>query len=172
MAVRSLFPLVTRYQNLHKTLAVHCFMRWNQWRRVRFCPLIPLIPSTCPGSLVRAILELPTWLSTMYYSNLLGMKASWSVVVAVMDELPMGATTLEPWTPTKCHCHLRFWKVRRPPGLFFSVSPHLITLNGLPKDTLSKLVCSLLDTVYKGFQTSGHRWASLLKKVTITSLFH
>ncbi len=43
-----------------------------KWRGVRICPLIPLIISECPGTIVRELCELANWYNSVYDSNPLG----------------------------------------------------------------------------------------------------
>jgi hypothetical protein len=38
----------------------------KNWRGIQVCPLIPLIDSECPGTIIREISELAMWFETVY----------------------------------------------------------------------------------------------------------
>jgi hypothetical protein len=67
----------------------------GKWHGVRICPLIPLITSECPGTIVRELCELKNWYSNVYDSNPLGFHEVWLEMVAAMEECSNGTTTLD-----------------------------------------------------------------------------
>jgi hypothetical protein len=64
----------------------------NIWRGIKICPLIPLIITRRPGTLAREILELATWLDSVYENNPAGLLATWTAVVAATEKCSEGAT--------------------------------------------------------------------------------
>ncbi len=124
------------------------------WRGIRVCPLIPMILSDCPGTLAREIAEIAAWFANIYENNPLGLFSSWAAVVSVSETLSEGGIPLP---------HMDSYKISVPSSLteqhvfismtFCSVSSRPATLHGLPKDNLSALVRSLIETVHKCFQT-------------------
>ncbi len=121
---------------------------------VRICPLIPLIISDCPGSLAREISEMAAWLAVVYDNNPSGMLEPWTAVAVATEKLSVGSVTLP---------NMDTYKVPMPQSLselsptcsmtFCAVSLRPVTLKGLPKDTLSDLVRTLLNTVNRDFQS-------------------
>jgi hypothetical protein len=124
------------------------------WRGIRVCPLIPMILSDCPGTLAREIAEIAAWFANIYENNPLGLFSSWASVVSVSETLSEGGIQLP---------HMDSYKISVPSSLteqhvhismtFCSVSSRPATLHGLPKDNLSALVRSLVETVHRCFQT-------------------
>jgi hypothetical protein len=47
------------------------------WHGARICPMIPLIPSECVGSVVRELNELSLWLEEIYNSDPQGLHEVW-----------------------------------------------------------------------------------------------
>jgi hypothetical protein len=119
---------------------------------VRICPLIPLITSDCQGSLAREISELAAWLAIVYENNPIGLLEPWTAIAVATERLSVGSVTLP---------NMDTYKVALPQGLselspvcsltFCAVSSRPVTLKGLPKDTLSELVGTLLHTVNRDF---------------------
>jgi hypothetical protein len=64
------------------------------WYGVRVCPLIPLILTSCPGSLARELSEFAAWLSIVSEGNPLGLQATWGAVVSATEKLSVGGTAL------------------------------------------------------------------------------
>jgi hypothetical protein len=124
---------------------------------VRICPLIPLIISDCPGSLAREISELAAWLAIVYKNNPIGLLEPWTAVAVLTERLSVGSVMLP---------NLDTYKVALPQSLselspvcsltFCAVSSRPVTLKGLPKDTLSELVRTLINTVNRDFQTCSN----------------
>jgi hypothetical protein len=67
----------------------------SKWRGVRICPLIPLVITECPGTIVRELSELTNWYSNVYDSDPLGFHEVWMQVVTAMEECSTGTTTLD-----------------------------------------------------------------------------
>jgi hypothetical protein len=140
------------------------------WRGIKVCPLIPLIVSRCPGTLAREILELATWLEDVYDNNPLGLLQAWSAVVAATDTCSEGATPLQA---------MDAYKLPLPTGLslssplrsmtFCSNSTRPVTLNGLPKDTLSKLLNTLINTIHRNFQSCARPEIFLVRTTPMVS---
>jgi hypothetical protein len=124
------------------------------WRGIRVCPLIPLIMSDCPGTLAREIAEDAAWFTSIYENNPLGLFNTWAAVVSASETLSGGGISLP---------HMDSYKISVPSSLseqctfasmtFCSVSTCPATLLGLPKDKLSALVRTLVETVHRCLQT-------------------
>jgi hypothetical protein len=125
----------------------------SNWRGVRICPLIPLVVSPCPGTLIREIQELSTWFDTVYDNNCECLHESWAALVAALDNCSSGATTL---------ANMDTYKVVLPSSLssaaldgcttFCSQSSRPITFGGLSKDNCCELLSSLLNLIFKDFR--------------------
>jgi hypothetical protein len=134
-------------------LAVVCRAE-KQWRGIRVCPLIPLILSDCPGTLAREIAEVAAWFTSIYKNNPLGLFNAWAAVVSASENLSDGGISLP---------HMDSYKISVPSSLseqctlfsmtFCSASTRPATLRGLPKDKLSVLVRTLVETVHRCLQT-------------------
>jgi hypothetical protein len=61
---------------------------------IRVCPLIALIVSECPGSVVRELNELAIWFKKVHEANPQGSHDVWMGLVAAMEECSKGAVTL------------------------------------------------------------------------------
>ncbi len=123
------------------------------WRGIRICPLIPLIVSPCPGTLIREIKELSTWFDQVYDNNCECLHESWAALVASLDNCSSGATTL---------ANMDTYKVVLPSSLssaaldgcttFCSQSSRPITFGRLSKDNCCELLSSLLNLISKDFR--------------------
>ncbi len=123
------------------------------WRGVRICPLIPLILAECPGSVIRELSELAVWLETIYGTNPQGLHGSWMQLVAAMEACSMGTTSLDV---------METYKVVLPSSLqcgnldnvitFCSHNSRPVTCNGLPKDSCTELLSSLLKEIHENFR--------------------
>jgi hypothetical protein len=124
------------------------------WRGIRVCPLIPMIMLDSPGTLAREIAEVAAWFASIYKNNPLGLFNTWAAVVSASETLSDSGISLP---------HMDSYKISVPSSLseqctftsvtFCSVSTRPATLRGLPKDNLSVLVRSLVETVHRCFQT-------------------
>ncbi len=124
-----------------------------KWRGVRICPLIPLIISECPGTIVRELCELANWYNNVYDSNPLGFHEVWLETVAAMEECSNGTTTLDV---------MDSYKLALPSSLatrtldravtFCSTNSCPVTCNGLPKDRCRELLGSLLNFLFDNFR--------------------
>jgi hypothetical protein len=129
----------------------------KQWRGIRVCPLIPLILSDCPGTLAREIAEIAAWFTSIYENNPLGLFNTWAAVVSASETLSDGGISLP---------HMDSYKISVLSSLseqctlssmtFCSVSTRPATLRGLPKDKLSVLVRTLVETVHRCLQTCAN----------------
>jgi hypothetical protein len=125
----------------------------SQWRGVRICPLIPLILSECPGSIVRELGELTTWFEKVYDSDPQGLRESWVGLVRAMETCSTGLTatdTMEtykvvlPSDLTMCsldHVVTFCWNSKRP-----------MTFKGLSKDLHGELLGTLLSLIFEHFR--------------------
>jgi hypothetical protein len=123
------------------------------WRGIRICPLIPLIVSSCPGTLIRELQELATWFDHVYDNNAECLHDSWAVLVAALDSCSSGASTLT---------NMDTYKVVLPSSLssatldscttFCTQSSRPITHAGLSKDNCCELLSSLLNSISTDFR--------------------
>jgi hypothetical protein len=123
------------------------------WRGIRICPLIPLILSECPGTIVRELSELATWLDRVYETNPQGLREPWQCLVKAMEACSTGLTSLE---------NMDNYKVVLPGTLltrnldttitFCSTSSRPMTCKGLSKDSYGELLGSLLAFIFKKFR--------------------
>jgi hypothetical protein len=67
----------------------------TSWHGVRVCPLIPLIVTDCPGTIVRELSELSIWLEMVYVGNPQGLQDVWRGLVAAMDNCSTGSVALD-----------------------------------------------------------------------------
>jgi hypothetical protein len=140
----------------------------KQWRGIRVCPLIPLILSDCPGTLAREIAELAAWYAIIYENNPLGLFSAWAAAVSASENLSEGGISLP---------HMDSYKISVPASLseqcpvfsmtFCSASTRPATLRGLPKDNLSVLVRTLVETVHRCLQTCASP-ENFLERDTLT----
>jgi hypothetical protein len=124
-----------------------------KWRGVRICPLIPLILTECPGTIVRELCELSNWFNNVYDSNPLGFHEVWLETVAAMEENSNGTTTLDV---------MDSYKLALPSSLaartldrtvtFCSTNSRPVTCNGLQKDRCCELLGSLLNFLFENFR--------------------
>jgi hypothetical protein len=115
------------------------------WRGIRVSPLIPLIVTECPGSIVRDASEFGTWLDSVYDSNPLGMNELWMELVAAMEENSMGAATLETMDSYKCVFPSTLHsKTTDKVITFCSNNSRPVTFKGLPKGRCRELLGNLL----------------------------
>jgi hypothetical protein len=124
------------------------------WRGIKICPLIPLITTSCPGTLAREILELATWFDSVYENNPAGLLATWTAVVAATEKCSEGATTLSAMDAYKISLPVSL-NISAPvqSTTFCASSSRPVTLQGLPKDTLCELLSTLIKTIHGNFQT-------------------
>ncbi len=131
-------------------VVAHCT---GKWRGVRICPLIPLIVSECPGTIVRELCELTNWFSNIYDTSPLGFHDVWLKLVAAMEENSTGSIALDV---------MDSYKLALPSTLqsrsldktvtFCSNSSRPVTFTGLPKDRCSELLGSLLRCLFENFR--------------------
>jgi hypothetical protein len=124
-----------------------------KWRGVRICPLIPLIITECPGTIVRELCELSNRYNNVYDSNPLGFHEVWLETVAAMEECSNGTTTLDV---------MDSYKLALPSSLatrtldrtvtFCSTNSRPVTCHGLPKDRCRELLGSLLNFLFENFR--------------------
>jgi hypothetical protein len=67
----------------------------SSWQGVRVCPLIPLIVTDCPGTIVRELSELSIWLEMVYDGNPQGLQDVWRGLIAAMDNCSAGSVALD-----------------------------------------------------------------------------
>jgi hypothetical protein len=125
----------------------------SQWRGVRICPLIPLIMSECPGSIVRELGELTTWFEKVYDSDPQGLWDSWVGLVRAMETCSTGLTATDT---------METYKVVLPSDLtmrsldhvvtFCSNSTRPVTFKGLSKDLHGELLGTLLSLIFENFR--------------------
>ncbi len=65
------------------------------WHGVRVCPLVPLIVSDCPGTIVRELSEISIWLDMVYDGNPQGLQDVWRGLIAAMDNCTTGSVALD-----------------------------------------------------------------------------
>jgi uncharacterized spore protein YtfJ len=65
------------------------------WRGVHIGPLIPLIISECPGSIIREICELSVWLDSVYGNSACGLHETWVRLVEAMEVTSKDSTILD-----------------------------------------------------------------------------
>jgi hypothetical protein len=124
-----------------------------KWRGVRICPLIPLITSECPGSIVRELCELTNWYSNVYDSNPLGFHEVWMEMVAAMEESSIGTTILDVMETYKLAMPSTLGsRTLDRPITFCSNNSRPVTCNGLPKDRCRELLGSLLNFLFDNFR--------------------
>ncbi len=125
----------------------------SQWRGVRICPLIPLILSECPGSILRELSELTTWFEKVYDSDPQGLRESWVALVRAMESCSTGLTATDT---------METYKVALPSDLtmrsldhvvtFCSNSTRPVTFKGLSKDLQCELLGILLNLIFENFR--------------------
>jgi hypothetical protein len=109
----------------------------DQWRGVRICPLIPLILSECPGSIVRELGELSTWFEKVCDSDPQGLRESWASLVRAMETCSTGTAATD---------SMESYKVVLPGDLTTRALDHVVTfcsnstLRGYPRT--STVSCS------------------------------
>jgi hypothetical protein len=113
-----------------------------------------LILSDCPGTLAREIAEVAAWFTSIYENNPLGLFNAWAAVVSASENLSEGGISLP---------HMESYKISVLSSLseqctlfsmtFCSASTRPATLRELPKDNLSVLVRTLVETVHRCLQT-------------------
>jgi hypothetical protein len=123
------------------------------WPGVRICPLIPLIATECPGSIVRELGEFSTWLEKVYDSDPQGLRDSWTSLVKAMETCSVGMTTTD---------IMETYKVVLPSTIttraldqavtFCSNSTRPVVFKGLPKDLQSELLGTLLNLIFDNFR--------------------
>ncbi len=125
----------------------------ESWLGIRICPLIPLIGSECPGSVIREISELACWLETVYETDPQGLTNAWTGLVAAMESYSMGTTSLEVMEtykqllPSTLFCGSLDKVVT-----FCSHNSRPVTFKGLPKDRCCELLSLLLTCIYENFR--------------------
>ncbi len=123
------------------------------WHGIRVCPLIPLIVTGCPGTIVRELSELSTWLDMVYDGNPQGLQDVWRGLIAAMDNCSNGSVALEV---------MESYKILLPESLengtltkpvtFCSSNSRPMTFTGLSKDSCSELLGLLLNCSYASFR--------------------
>jgi hypothetical protein len=123
------------------------------WRGVRICPLVPLILTECPGSIVRELSELVSWYEHVYDDNPQGLQDVWLTTVAAMEASSNGTTKLDV---------METYKVPLPASLdsgkldtpftFCSNNSRPVTYLGLSKDRCNELLGSLLTYIFDNFR--------------------
>jgi hypothetical protein len=125
----------------------------GKWRGVRICPLIPLVITECPGTIVRELSELTNWYSNVYDSDPLGFHEVWIQMVAAMEECSTGTTTLDVMDSYKIALPSTLATVKLDRTVTFcSNNSRPVVFNGLPKDRCCELLGSLLKFLYENFR--------------------
>jgi hypothetical protein len=125
----------------------------DRWHGIRVCPLIPLLVSECPGTIVREIGEFAIWLESVYDMSPQGLHNVWRGLVAAMENFSTGATTLDTVEtyklvlPSTLHARL----LDRP-MTFCSNNSRPMTFNGLSKDSCSELLGLMLANIHEKFR--------------------
>jgi hypothetical protein len=130
-----------------------CLASSNHWRGIRICPLIPLIISECPGTIVRELSELTTWFDRMYDSNPQGMRETWHCLAKAMESCSTGIALL---------AAMDSYKLILPKDLHSRTLDHVVTFcsnssrpmifKGLSKDHQNELLGTLLTCVYENYR--------------------
>ncbi len=125
----------------------------NHWRGIHVCPLVPVILSECPGSIVRELSELATWYDRMYDSNPQGLRETWSCLVKSMENCSVGITALDA---------MDTYKLVLPSSLHVRTLDHTVTFcsnsscpvifKGLSKDNKSDLLGTLLTNIFENYR--------------------
>jgi hypothetical protein len=123
------------------------------WHGSKICPLIPLIRSECVGSVIRELNDLSLWFKEIYDSDPQGLHEVWRGLVAAMESLSTGTTSLDVMDsykvllPGSLQC-----RTLNKPVTFCSSSSCPVTFLGLPKDRCDELLSLLLASIFNNFR--------------------
>ncbi len=125
----------------------------TSWHGVRVCPLVPLIVTDCPGTIVRELSELSIWLDMVYDGNPQGLQDVWRGLIAAMDNCSTGSVALDV---------MESYKILLPgsldngmltkPVTFCSSNSRPMTFTGLSKDSCNELLGFLLNCSFANFR--------------------
>ncbi len=123
------------------------------WQGIRICPLLPLITTECPRSVIRELSELAVWFESVYGTDPQGLHGTWMRLVAAMETCSTGTTSLDV---------METYKIVMPSNLqcgnlnnvvtYCSHNSRPVTCNGLPKDSCDILLSSMLQEIHENFR--------------------
>jgi hypothetical protein len=131
---------------------IHLANRGNQkWPNSNICPLVPVIRSDAPGSVVRDISILADWLGRVYANSTTGLLDTWKHLLQYAESHCTGTDTSEvckiplPTSisvgSTQTHCYV-----------FHSSCPD--KLNGMDRKATKELLRVLIETLNRDFSTN------------------
>jgi hypothetical protein len=133
------------------SLVNRCTQRWPS---INICPLIPICRSECPGSIVREIEVLASWLGRIYACSTTGLLDSWR---KLLQTYQANLDRSEPMTPPAV------FKTLLPSSLSLSsLQPHTFVfkepcpekISGLDSASVASIVASLIETLSRDFSVN------------------
>jgi hypothetical protein len=123
----------------------------QKWPGVNICPLAPIVRASSPGSLVRDLSTLASWLGRVYSNSTTGVLDTWTYLLQIAD-----AACSESTCPDIC-------KILLPASISIgSVQPHTFmyhsmcpaTLNGMNRKATFHMLKTLISTPNQDFSAS------------------
>jgi hypothetical protein len=131
---------------------VECNSRISgKWRSVSAVPLIPIIRDDCPGSLMRDLEQLATWIGRVYSADVRGLLDAWRGVLQATKDFCRGTTVAENTEMFKNPMPSSFDSNKLEPHCYISNTTCPAVLSGLDRKATTDLVCALTRNLHKNF---------------------
>jgi hypothetical protein len=128
----------------------------SSWRGMHVCPLVPLILSDCPGSIIREICELSVWFNTIYENSNHGLNATWSSLVEAMEATSTGSIRLETMDTYKIALLSSLNSmILDTVTTFCTHNSRPVAFPGLSKDICGELLGNMLENIFNNFRACG-----------------
>ncbi len=142
----------------------------SSWRGVHVCPLVPLILTECPGSIMREICELSVWFSTIYENSNHGLNATWSSLVEAMEAASTGSVRLETMDTYKVALLSSLNSmVLDTVTTFCTHNSRPVAFPGLSKDICGELLGNMLKYIFNNFRACQSPENLLVRTTTANS---
>jgi hypothetical protein len=131
---------------------VECNSRISgKWRSISAVPLIPIIREDCPGSLMRDLEQLATWIGRVYSADVRGLLDAWRGVLQATKDFCRGTTVTENTEMFKNPMPSSFDSSKLEPHCYISNTTCPAVLSGLDRKATNNLVRALTRNLHKNF---------------------
>jgi hypothetical protein len=123
----------------------------SRWRNVHYCPLIPIVRESCPGSLARELVQLASWIIRVYSTKIEGVTDCWEGLLIAVQSQSIGSLPIHNGELVKVPLPATYSSSTLRPHCFRFNSSCPILLNGCDPRVANELVRVLVTSLKQKF---------------------
>jgi hypothetical protein len=125
----------------------------SRWRNVHYCPLIPILRESGPGSLARELEQLAAWIIRVYATNIDGLVGTWEALLNAVQGHSIGNTPLQNTEHINVPLPANYGSSTLRPHTFSYTNSCPILLNGFDPRVMEVLIRILTASLKQNFGT-------------------